>query len=122
MVSRLQRRFRCIWSRGREQLYSCLYGFLLITPTELDLTDVEYNHPTTCDIETTRKGLLLATSLYYDGSEYEVYSDWGNWLDRVLLLSKKKKNLRTIWAHNGGNFDWQHLEEWIKENKPDINI
>jgi DNA polymerase elongation subunit (family B) len=94
----------------------------MLKPIPVDLTDVQYQHHTTCDIETSRKGELLAVSLFYDGTEYEVYSDWGDWLTRVLELARKNKNLRTVWAHNGANFDWQHLAEWLRVNRPDIQI
>lgn len=92
----------------------------MIKPVPLDGSPVEYIPYSTADIETGPDGELLDVSLYYDGSNYETFSDWGDWLNRVIQLSKKNKNLREIWAHNGANFDWQHLIEFCIKNRSDI--
>lgn len=94
----------------------------MLSPIALDTSPVDYYYHSTCDIETGRNGRLLAASLYYNGSEYEVYNDWGDWLSRVIALSKKNKKLRLVWAHNGANYDWQHLAEYIKKERPDISV
>lgn len=92
----------------------------MIKPVPLDGSPVEYIPYSTADIETGKNGELLDVSLYYEGFNYETFSDWGDWLNHVIKLSKKNKNLREIWAHNGANFDWQHLIEYCIKNRPDI--
>jgi len=92
----------------------------MIHPAENKQEPVDYIYPTTCDIETGLDGRLLAVSLFYDGCIYEVYNDWEDWVIQVLKLSKKHKNLRTIWAHNGANYDWQHLVEYLNKEHPEI--
>lgn len=94
----------------------------MLTPIPLDASPVDYFYPTTCDIETSKRGELLAVSLYYNGDTYEVYSTWDDWINRVVQLSKKNKKIRRIWAHNGANFDWQHLAQYCSKERPDISI
>lgn len=94
----------------------------MLSPAKQEPIEVIYNPVSTCDIETDKTGLLLYASLFYNGDIYEIYSDWDDWLDRVIKLSKKIKTLRIIWAHNGGNFDWQHLFEHINKSRSDIQV
>lgn len=82
--------------------------------------------PSAADIENRKDGKLLHVSLFYidrTGEEnYQVFTDWGDWLEHVIKKSKKHKNLRIIWAHNGSNYDWQHLCQFILKNRPDIQF
>lgn len=93
----------------------------MLTPIPVDTSPVDYYMPSSCDIETGRKGELLAVSLYVSG-EYEVYFTWEDWLNRIIKLSKKDKQARRIWAHNGAGFDWLHLSEYCEKERKDIGI
>lgn len=62
------------------------------------------------DIETRKNGSLMCMGTIIHG-RYQVYKDWESFL-KVLLGQKKGFK---IYAHNGANFDWLSLIEFLKE-------
>lgn len=83
----------------------------MITPQPKEVSDVNTQY-TTLDIETRRSGKILAIGLaYYEYNDrrYEVFYSWEACIAFLLRNGRKNKSLRTIYAHNGANFDWLSL-------------
>lgn len=79
-----------------------------------------------CDIETyaqphKREGEVLAidTAWRVGGEiQHETHFNWGDFWIWIKDKAKIDKNFRTLYAHNGGGFDWLSLSEHLlhKEN------
>lgn len=74
-----------------------------------------------CDIENRSNGKVLAIDTY-DGTTHKVHFDWGSWIEFLRRESRNNKRLRTIYAHNGGGWDWLSLLEWLIPNNPDMKF
>ena len=68
-----------------------------------------------CDIENRRNGRVIAIDTF-DGSVHTDHYDWGSWVGWIRQLAKRERAYRTIYAHNGGGWDWlsllEHLARW----------
>ncbi len=84
----------------------------MISPKEHNPLDVVDTY-TTLDIETARSGNVLAIGLaWWEGNtrKYDVFHAWADLVEFVVVKGKKSlPQLRTIYAHNGANFDWLSL-------------
>ncbi len=79
----------------------------------------------TADIENRLDGSLISIDTYdgQTGTHYKHY-DWEEWLRWVKVQGKLEDNqrFRTVYAHNGGKWDWLSFLEWVigeKEEKWD---
>lgn len=73
-----------------------------------------------CDIENKQDGTVLAigTSYRWCGEvKHEVHENWSEWFDRIIELSHKEKRFRTVYAHNGGGWDWLSLLEFLLKDE-----
>lgn len=71
------------------------------------------------DIENRSDGTVLAIDLY-DGNQHNLFHNWDEWIAFVFANAVKYKKMRTIYAHNGGRWDWLSLIEHILKDRPDI--
>ncbi len=79
----------------------------------------------TLDIETSPNGDVLDIGLYYpttSGPCYRVFDGWRAALDFIFVTEDASNGLRTIWAHNGGGFDYLSLIEFIRQHKIPASI
>ncbi len=86
-----------------------------------DSPDITPYKPTCIDIETASDGSLLDIGLVYE-NEYCTFSDWrdfSTFIDTLLQNAPSreiKRRYASIYAHNGGKFDWLHYCDWLLEN------
>lgn len=73
------------------------------------------------DIENRSTGSLLSIDTF-DGKEHTEHLGWGGWVSWLERQAFYHENYRTVYAHNGGGWDYLSLVEWIIEAKPDISI
>jgi hypothetical protein len=59
------------------------------------------------DIENRAGGELLSI-VWHDGQHTVRFQDWGQWLEHVAISPHT-----TIYAHNGGGWDWLSLIRWM---------
>ncbi len=69
----------------------------------------------TCDIENRSDGTVIAINTY-DGCTHTTHYDWGSWLAWLRTTGRKRKEYCTIYAHNGGGWDWLSLLEYMIHN------
>lgn len=72
------------------------------------------------DIENWPDGRLLMIGYSYrwaDTIQHEQYATWSTWFDRILELAFKDRRFRTIYAHNGGGWDWLSLLEYLMKDE-----
>jgi hypothetical protein len=82
------------------------------------------------DIENAKGGGLLAIGVSWreaDRVQHKRFYDWGSWFEWHLHKSKTKrigKTFRTVYAHNGGGWDWLSFLQWFIKNKTmdDVSI
>lgn len=74
-----------------------------------------------CDIENRSDGTVLAIDTY-DGETHTVHSNWAEWLQWLRTSCRSNKRLRTIYAHNGGGWDWLSFLEWLIPNNPQLTF
>jgi len=73
------------------------------------------------DIETGKKGNLLAMSIFNNKLEKPIhFYSWSELLD-FLQENNEDNYYRKIFAHNGGGFDWVHLFSWYFEDSKEEN-
>lgn len=65
-----------------------------------------------CDIENRSNGNVITIDTF-DGVEHTLTYGWCEWLQLVSTKAKKDNRYRTIYAHNGGGWDWLSFIEWI---------
>jgi len=71
---------------------------------------------TVADIENDERGNVLAIGMSYRWHgeiRHSVFENWSDWLDEIIRLSKREKRFRTVYAHNGGGWDWLSLLEFM---------
>lgn len=73
------------------------------------------------DIENRSDGSLIAIETY-DGTNKKIHFDWDSWLYYVVEMAKDDKSYRTIYAHNGGAWDWLSFIEWIIKSRPSLTF
>jgi hypothetical protein len=82
------------------------------------------------DIENRSDGTLLSIDTYDGVSHYE-HESWESWYNFVSSRAEKHKEWRTIYAHNGGGWDWlscvEHLADtdlsfWTVQNDNHIIV
>lgn len=90
----------------------------MITPYKPD--DILPQYPTVLDIETRSNGSVMAIGLAWsdenNNRSYQVFHSWQEFIDFYIKLFKEvkdKKKITRIFAHNGGNFDWLSLIQFI---------
>lgn len=67
------------------------------------------------DIENDSTGAVLAIGVF-DGTTHHVFYDWETWLDWIGKRAQTDTRFRTVYAHNGGRWDWLSLLEWMVKN------
>ncbi len=78
--------------------------------------DVE-PYPSCCiDLETAPDGTVIAVGFVYD-DVYTAYETLGEWWVAYKQLARVKKEYRRIYAHNGANFDYLCLYEYLLANE-----
>lgn len=98
----------------------------MITPYRPD--DIPPFYPAVVDIETASDGRVLAIEYgYQDEHNVRVFATFSNWGDFIVfirrLVGKYKGNraqlhrITRIWAHNGANFDYLSLVEFLRDNR-----
>ena len=50
---------------------------------------------------------------------FHVHNSWADWWSWYYRLAREDKAMRTIYAHNGGGWDWLSLAQWLLENRQD---
>lgn len=65
-----------------------------------------------CDIENRSDGTVLAIDTY-DGSKHYTSMNWQEWYTLIVEKAKHDKSWRTIYAYNGGGWDWLSFVEWV---------
>lgn len=89
--------------------------------------DIKPVYPAVIDIETASDGRVLAIEYGYQNEYgtriYHTFDEWGEFLVFIRgLVNKYKSNreqlhkITRIWAHNGANFDYLSLVEYIRDN------
>jgi hypothetical protein len=92
----------------------------MISPLKSFEGDIPFYN--TFDFETTRAGLVNGAGLYFLKEElpvYEVFTSLDDFMEFIIEGSEVHKSLRTLWAHNGGRFDWLLVLEWLVKH-PEI--
>ncbi len=78
--------------------------------------DVEPYPPCCVDLETAPDGTVIAVGFVYDNT-YTAYDTLGAWWKEYKELMKIKKEYRRIYAHNGANFDYLCIYEYLMVNE-----
>ena len=63
------------------------------------------------DIENRRNGKMFHVETY-DGNEYISHKRWADWWSYLLERAADDERFRTVYAHNGGGWDWLSFVEW----------
>lgn len=69
------------------------------------------------DIENRKDGSVITIDTY-DGERHYEYPDWNTWLGGMASNAQYDKRFRTIYAHNGGGWDWLSFIEWVLAKNP----
>lgn len=97
----------------------------MITPYRPD--DITPFYPAVIDIETASDGRVLAIEYgYQDEFNNRVFATFSNWSDFITFIRKlvgrykgnraQLHRITRIWAHNGANFDYLSLVEFLRDN------
>src|SRR5690606_1371252 len=84
-------------------------------------------HPTVLDIETAPSGAVIGIGFAFEDEtgeiQYSQYDDWPEFWKAYLKIVRRykrdklmKKRVTRVYAHNGANFDWLSLIEWLHES------
>jgi len=78
----------------------------------------------TLDIENDPEGNVLDIGTFWRDREtgedvFSVHSCWSDWWAWYYRLARGDKSMRTIYAHNGGGWDWLSLVQWLLKNRAD---
>ena len=71
-----------------------------------------------CDIENRSDGSVISIQTF-DGNAHIVHYDWSSWLADITCKAKVNRKFRTVYAHNGGGWDWLSFIEWVIAKNPD---
>lgn len=70
-----------------------------------------------CDIENDPTGAVLSIDSAWRGSNgiiiHIMHDDWSQWIDWLMPLAREDKRFRTVYAHNGGGWDWLSLANYL---------
>ncbi len=75
----------------------------------------------TIDIENDPQGNVLDIGLF-DGNSYYVFKDWSLCLTHIIHCSTFIRSYRTIWAHNGGRWDYLSMLYDLLNSKQEIPV
>jgi hypothetical protein len=73
------------------------------------------------DIENRSDGSVLCGELF-DGRNAYVFSDWKQGWPLICSLAARDKRYRTIYAHNGGCWDWLSLLDYLRRFEACYNV
>lgn len=84
-------------------------------------------HPTVLDIETAPSGDVIGIGFAYEDEtgeiHYSQYDEWAEFWEAYLKIVRRykrdkimKKRVTRVYAHNGANFDWLTLIDWLHNN------
>lgn len=72
------------------------------------------------DIENLPNGTVIAIGFGWrenDVLQHRVFSTWEEWWEWLIPQCKQHKRFRTIYAHNGGGWDWLSFLQWFITNR-----
>jgi hypothetical protein len=69
------------------------------------------------DIENDEDGKVISIAMAWRDKRGKIQTfiwwSWGEWWAWIIRMARSDKLFRTIWAHNGGGWDWLSLVEWL---------
>jgi hypothetical protein len=71
------------------------------------------------DIETTKRGrvFLIGAAVSYEPADYVECPDWSSVLEEIERRARVDSRWRTLYAHNGGGFDYVSLVAFLRDER-----